>query len=106
MVRQIPGTIFDSSKIKAGHIWCLRCEAWIPLDVAFGGMVDPHIYDHKRVWYAFRETERRQYTRSPGRGILEELREEAEQITLLWQTDQLRYIAPSADRGEAVDAPS
>lgn len=42
-------------------IWCLRCQAWIPYEVAYRGVgaaFDPHISDHLDVWLTFQHMER------------------------------------------------
>ena len=42
----IPFKVFDHSYYWPGHLWCVRCETWIPLDAAAGRNSDPHVNDH------------------------------------------------------------
>jgi hypothetical protein len=52
----IPFQVFDyEDHSRPGYVWCVRCEDWIPFELASSaGGVDPHVYDHVQVYYALR----------------------------------------------------
>ena len=62
----IPFQVFDHGRNgmlrqdQVNYIWCIRCEAWIPLEEAcgvVGSAYDPHVYDHVKVYYELKRTD-------------------------------------------------
>ena len=53
------GESFYDAVTRTSYVFCVRCEAWIPFEVAYGQAIDPHIYDHRRAYYMLRSIDGR-----------------------------------------------